>query len=71
MTKLQTLKAQEAELLSGGNGGCCKPPSSNPSHAYEIGCEETNYGQAKKFGFEGANPSEIYCELNYGQSKKD
>ena len=65
MTLFHALSDRQAELLSGGCG--CEPPSVNPSLAYS---SDTNYGQAKKDGFEGPNPSLIYCDTNYGQSKK-
>jgi hypothetical protein len=64
MTLFHALTDRQADLLS---GGCyCEPPSINPSQAYPH-C--ANYGQAKKNGFEGYNPSLLYCGTNYGQSK--
>lgn len=67
MTLFHALSDRQAELLSGGSGDCCEPPSVNPSLAYPC---QTNYGQAKKDDPCLDNPSLYYCGTNYGQSKK-
>jgi len=59
MGHFNSLNDDDAELLTGG--------AVNPSKAYASGT--TNYGQFKKSGGTGANPSTFYGGTNYGKAK--